>query len=192
MLFRSITISVDGSFPPYGPYIWSNGAVTKNISGLTAGTYTVTVHDLNECHAINSFIVTQPAGMTITKIGGSDVFCNGSSTGSIAISVTGGAGGNVYAWSNGGSTATISNLSAGTYTVTVTDMNTCRKSASFAVYESNGITIGISGTSPTCYGGSNGTIATTVTGGNSPFNYAWSNGGGSTSFKTGLLPAPIQ
>tara|TARA_R110000796_G_scaffold40062_6_gene99425 strand:+ start:22481 stop:25960 length:3480 start_codon:yes stop_codon:yes gene_type:complete len=42
-----INIAVQGGLPPY-QYNWSNGQITENLSGLTSGTYTVTVTDTNE------------------------------------------------------------------------------------------------------------------------------------------------
>ena len=184
----SITITPNGGQPSYGPYAWSNGASTQNISGLSAGTYTVTVTDANYCKTTSSWVLTQPAGMTITQSGGSNVRCNGGSDGSITVSVTGGAGSYNYAWSNsGGNSPTINSLSAGTYTVTVTDLNSCSKSSSFLVTQPSGMTILINGTSPKCNLGSDGTINTTVSGGSGSYSYAWSSGSGSSpGNRTGL------
>ena len=42
------TVSPSGSFAPY-TYFWSNGGTDATISGLAAGTYTVTVTDANGC-----------------------------------------------------------------------------------------------------------------------------------------------
>lgn len=40
----AVTLTVNGGVAPY-TYLWSNAATTQNISGLSAGTYTVTVTD---------------------------------------------------------------------------------------------------------------------------------------------------
>ncbi|MBK8846202.1 MAG: SprB repeat-containing protein [Bacteroidetes bacterium] len=55
-----------------------------------AGTYTVTVTDANGCTATASYVVTAPVnGLNITETHVNPT-CNGSSNGSINITVTGG------------------------------------------------------------------------------------------------------
>jgi len=110
---------------PYA-YTWSNGATTQDISGLLAGTYTVTVTDAKGdslgCTATTSVTITQPTPVALssTQV---NVLCNGASTGSIDLSVSGGVAPYTYTWSNGATTQDISSLAAGTYTVTVNDAN---------------------------------------------------------------------
>ena len=173
----SIEIFPDGGQPEYGPYLWSNGATTMNISGLTAGIYTVTVTDANNCTTTAAFTVSQSPGMSIVKSAGSDVSCNGYSNGYIAISVAGGAGNYIYTWSNGGTSATIGNLSAGNYSVTVSDINSCTKSASYTITQPSDITISGTPVNITCQGGNTGLITTTISGGSGGINtYLWNNG----------------
>ncbi|WP_418514194.1 SprB repeat-containing protein, partial [Corallibacter sp.] len=53
----NLSISVSGGTPPYS-YLWSpNGETTDVISGLTAGTYSVTVTDALDCQKTAEFIV---------------------------------------------------------------------------------------------------------------------------------------
>lgn len=55
----SVNLTVAGGVAPY-QFAWSNGAVTQNLSGLSAGTYTATVADANDCAASVSATVTGP------------------------------------------------------------------------------------------------------------------------------------
>jgi PKD repeat protein len=56
----AINLSVSGGTPGY-TFNWSNGAWTEDINNLQAGTYTVTVTDVNGCASVFSATVTQPA-----------------------------------------------------------------------------------------------------------------------------------
>ena len=109
-------------------YLWSTGATTASISGLSAGTYTVTVTDTGEtdCMDTDEYIVTEPAVLTATV----SLVQNESETtgndGSLMVAAGGGTPGYSYAWAGSADTSsTVSGLSAGTYTVTVTDANGC-------------------------------------------------------------------
>jgi surface protein len=57
-----------GGTSPYN-YSWSNGSTTRNISGLTAGTYTVDVSDANGCMASRqSATITEPEDTTAPTV----------------------------------------------------------------------------------------------------------------------------
>ncbi len=55
----SASFNVSGTNSPF-TYQWSNGASTQAISGVCAGTYSVTVTGANGCTATNTFNLTQP------------------------------------------------------------------------------------------------------------------------------------
>ena len=69
----------------------------------------------------------------------SNVVCNGASTGSIDLSVSGGSGSYTYSWSNGSTTEDLTSLSAGTYSVTVTDSWGCTATTSVTITENAAI-----------------------------------------------------
>ena len=55
-----------GGTAPYG-YSWTNGATTQDISGLVAGTYTVTVTDVHGCTDQKTVTITAPGAPTLSE-----------------------------------------------------------------------------------------------------------------------------
>ncbi len=170
----AIDISISGGVAPYS-FVWSHGPTSEDVSGLAAGSYTVTVTDVNACTDNMSFNITEPAAIAINGAV-SDVSCNGTSDGTINISVSGGTAPYSYLWSHGPTTEDVTGLAAGSYSVTITDANACSKNASFNVTEPLTITIAGTTTDVSCNGGANGVIDITVSGGTSPYSYSWSHG----------------
>lgn len=111
---------MDGNLP--FTYLWSNGNTNEDIpSGLTAGTYTVTVTDDDLCTDTQSIIITQPLALN-DSVQTVNPAC-GVNNGSITIFPYDGTSPYSFLWSNSQTTQTISGLSPGSYTVTVTDAN---------------------------------------------------------------------
>ncbi|PVW16333.1 DUF7507 domain-containing protein [Marixanthomonas spongiae] len=173
------TANPSGGTPPYS-YSWSpGGETTQTITGLSAGTYTVTVTDANGCTATASTTVNPGTCQGLSATASSTpVTCNGDNDGTATVAVSGGSGSFTYAWSPGGETTqTITGLSAGTYSVIVTDTVTqCTAEATTTVNEPNMLSSGIAVTNISCFGGDNGSLDLTVTGGTQPYSFEWSNG----------------
>jgi len=170
----AVNISLAGTFPPES-FIWSNGSTTQNISGLSAGTYTVTVTDGINCVTSISTSVYQPLQLLV-NLTPTQTSC-GLTNGSISSSVTGGTGAYSYLWNNGSTNSSINMLGQGSYTVTVTDENNCSTSATTTINASTSPTITIDSIKAVlCNGQSNGAGYITVTNGTSPYGFSWSDG----------------
>ncbi|WP_410503566.1 hypothetical protein, partial [Flavobacterium sp. Root901] len=182
----SASVSVSGGTGAY-TYSWAPaGGTAATATGLSAGTYTVTIQDANLCTKTQSFTITEPAILAATT-SQTDVSCNGGTNGTATVSVTGGTGAYTYSWSPaGGTAATASGLAAGTYTVTITDANSCIATQSVTITEPAVLTATASQTDITCNGLNNGTAAITAAGGTAPYTYSWSPSGGTAATATGL------
>ena len=101
-------VIVTGGLSPY-TYQWNNGLTTSNVVGLFAGIYNVTVTDDNGCLVTDSILVTESDSALAFTSNLSNLNCFQDSSGSISISVTGGAGDYMYSWSNSDTSSLISN-----------------------------------------------------------------------------------
>ena len=54
------TATVGGGTAPY-TYIWANGGTTSTLTGLTAGTYNISVQDANGCTISSTIVVGEPS-----------------------------------------------------------------------------------------------------------------------------------
>jgi hypothetical protein len=166
-----IDLSVNGGSPGY-LYFWSNSALTEDISGLSSGTYSLTVTDSKGCTETASFNVTEPSPILLSVVT-TDPYCNGG-MGLIDLSVNGGNPAYTYSWSNSSTTEDI-NAMAGTYSVTVTDANGCTATTNAALTEPNAITLSQTHTNASVLN-NDVSIDVSVSGGTPPYLYSWSNG----------------
>ena len=178
----TISLSVSGGTPPY-TYSWGDGPSTQNRTGLSAGTYSVTVSDAANCTKTSSgIVVSQPAVALSLSASSVNVACNGASTGSINLTAANGTSPYTYNWGSGITTEDRTNLAAGTYTVTVTDHNGCTAVLSKTITQSTALSLSTVLTHETCPGALDGAVNLTVTGGTpgaSPaYTYSWSAGSG--------------
>ena len=173
----SATVTVAGGTLPY-TYLWSDGQTTAIATGLSAGTYTVTVTDANGCTSTSGVTINEPTAILSGGVTTTDVLCNGSNNGTASVTLSGGTMPYAYLWSDGQTTATATGLASGVYSVTVTDANGCTITESGVtitqpvLLESEGV-----GTSDvSCFGACDGTAAISVDGGTFPYTYLWSDG----------------
>ncbi len=159
-------------------YNWSTGATSQNISNLAAGIYTLTITDGNNCTVTETINITQPsAPLSITETI-NHIDCAGNNSGNIILSVSGGTAGYTYAWSNGATTSSINTITANTYTVTVSDANSCTITDTYIVTEpSQQLSLLLqTKTDVSCNGNSDGELDVQISGGTIPYAINWSNG----------------
>ncbi|RDI14622.1 T9SS type A sorting domain-containing protein [Flavobacterium sp. AG291] len=168
------TVAVTGGTGTY-TYVWSpTGGTAATASGLTAGTYTVTVKDANLCQTTQSFTITQPTVLVASASSQTNVSCNGGSNGSATVTATGGTMPYTYSWvPASGTSATITGKPAGTYVATVTDANGCTATQSFTITQPTALTATTTQTNVSCFGANNGSATVIVSGGTGTYTYSW-------------------
>ncbi len=102
-----------------------NSANPDTLSGLLAGSYSVTIADDTGCTTVQNFILTDPAVFQIGIIIRANSSCANPNAGWLDLLYLGGVPPLSFLWSNGDTTEDGLNLAAGNYTVSVTDANGC-------------------------------------------------------------------
>ena len=199
----SITVSATGGTPGYnvswtpGPPFPVAGLELANsgdlyiIPGLLAGTYSITVADLNNCPFTQNVIISQPAALTY-NVASTNVTCNGASNGSINVTVNGGVLPYTYLWnSTAGAPCSIpinqanaSGLCPGIYDVLVTDANGCQINTGGTITEPDLLVISVVNDTVYCIPGT-GSVQAAITGGTPNYTITWQNVSG-TNIGTGL------
>jgi hypothetical protein len=167
-----------GGLPPY-QYSLDNAAFQDQgrFTGLSAGTYIVTIKDKNNCDntATEDIVSVNPPIQIETTI--TDVSCFNGGDGAVVTSVTGGVSPFQYLWKeNGATTSSITSLTTGTYTVKITDHAGCTMQASALVQQPLEALSTSLAAIPVCYGRINGSITVTTKGGTEPYIYSIDNG----------------
>jgi gliding motility-associated-like protein len=184
----AIRLKVEGGDGPNYTYLWSgpNGftATDKDIVGVAAGTYYVTITQENGVHNIHGPYVLAPASnLAITNVnelsltpGGTQVSGADICDGVAAVVFSGQVGNTTILWNNGVTTLNNPTLCGGAYSVTVTDVLGCSAVWSDALTAPAAMDATNAPVAPKCFGEANGTAKVFVTGGIEPYDVEWSNG----------------
>jgi gliding motility-associated-like protein len=187
-----IVLAPQGGVAPYS-YQWDAAAgnqVTNPATGLSAGTYSVTVTDAFGCSlVVPGLILGEPAPFTYTT-SSTSANCGNPNGSATVVGFAGGTGAYTYDWGAGPqANNTLSNLTPNTYTVTVADANGCDTTFSILVGNNAPFTATITGfTNATCNGANDGTATAAGSDPLATYTYQWDANAGSqvTPTATGL------
>ncbi len=174
----AIQVNFEGGTTPYS-FSWSSGQQTQNISQLTAGVYTISANDANNCGPVTLDVtVAQPTQIIIQNDSILNVSCNGLSNGGIFNTVSGGVPGYTFIWNgNNSPTEDLIGVGAGDYSLIVTDATNCTSSQQFTITQPSQLQATVSQViDVNCFGQNTGAITTDVQGGSQPYSFVWSSG----------------
>jgi hypothetical protein len=168
----SISQTVSGGTAPY-TYVWNTGALTRDISGLAAETYQVTVTDANLCTFTSEVAVSQPAEALSAAANVMGVSCLGGSDGSASLTAFGGTAPYNYLWDDNSTDSIRLGMSAQSYSATITDANDCSIVIPVTI---PGALVPLSATAEamgtTCVGETDGSILVTAVAGSGVYEYS--------------------
>jgi gliding motility-associated-like protein len=161
-------------------YSWSSSPAqnTDSAVGLPIGYYRLTVTDSVGCLDTIGVTLTQPTQLKLTFDVPGMIICQGSDKGYAYAKASGGTGTYGFSWNTNPVryTDTINGLKAGAYQATVKDQNGCKDSAVFNVTEVSSMATTVDSLSGvSCFGGNDGYVKVSVSGGIKPFTYLWSS-----------------
>ncbi len=173
-----------GGVPSFS-YHWINGVNIDYATGLCAGIYTVTVTDQNQCTVSSQFRILDTSTFDAS---GSAIAarCFGECNGVVTVVASSGLPPYTYHWNIGNDSTSFHNLCANTYSVTVSDANTCIRNVYISVPEPSVLEIdSVYLRNPLCNGSCNGIIRLFPIGGTLPYTFTW-NGISGGSFAENL------
>lgn len=148
-----------GGVAPYA-FDWTSLQSSPTATDLAAGSYTVTVTDLNGCTVTASTVLLQPASSVDLSAVQTKTACFSESNGAALATATGGNGAPfTFQWSNNESTAEAVNLPVGSYTVTASDNKGCTVVQSIDIQQYDSIVVNAPFVEPTCFGYADGRAA---------------------------------
>lgn len=176
----SVSVSVSGGTAGYS-YSWTpSGGNAATATNLSAGNYSVTITDANNCIQTLPVTITSSGGPNIDQVDVVNVTCFGESTGTITVTASPFLPGTEpfqYQINNGNqqSSSVFTGLTAGIYSITVTDINNCPNTQLVTISQPNQLTVNAGPDVAVCSGEITNLNAI-ASGGTGTVFYLWSDG----------------
>jgi gliding motility-associated-like protein len=164
-------------FEPYQYFIAGQVVANNNINTLSKGSYLFSVVDSGGCMAEKQVIIFQPDSISITG-SASNLICHNDTSGSIIVNVSGGTQPYQHQLNQGllQTNNTFNELAAGIHTITITDLNNCKKEKQITIIQPDSLALDLVGVNLLCINDNTGKITTTVNGGTQPYAYQLDSG----------------
>ncbi|MBL4658522.1 MAG: choice-of-anchor L domain-containing protein [Flavobacteriales bacterium] len=183
------------AFPTSGSspftFIWDDplAQTTQIATGLTAGTYGVTVTDATGCVVSTSEVLSTV--QLATSVTNTNITCNSGPVATAVVVADSAFVPLTYLWSDplAQTTDTATGLTVGTYWVQTWGSGGCTSIDTVIIQDQTVLSISFSVIDVTCLGDSNGVILAIPANGAQPYSYLWSDPtAATTSSVAGLLP----
>ncbi|WP_375446154.1 SdrD B-like domain-containing protein [uncultured Fibrella sp.] len=184
----AISTQVTGGSPPISYAWYRSGAAgvistSPNPSFSTPDTYSLLVTDASGCQSNTATVTVMTPDPLAVNTQTANALCF-NAQGRITVTTSGGMAPYTVRYFNSGgliSTTTTSGVStlqtvAGSYTIIVADANGCSLTQTATITQPPVLAVTLTSGGPVCAGQTTGTIASSVTGGTSPYSYSWSTG----------------
>ncbi len=175
-----IHLTVTGGISPY-EFSVDSGVTFQSqayFDNLSAGSYSIIVKDANDC-LLNSplYNISEPLTVLSAGLTPPNLLCFGD-TDTIFLTVNGGTPSYSFLWGNGETSQNLNGVGAGNYSVTIFDANDCELQEMINIFSPDEIESNPSPviTDVDCFGNTTGSINVTIVGGETPYDYLWSNG----------------
>jgi gliding motility-associated-like protein len=166
-----------GAFPPFLYSLNGNAAGSTNLfSNLSAGTYAIRIIDSIGCFTDTLITLGWVPNTTVPAYSQTPPTCAGYQNGLIQIDTFGMHSPIQFSWTlpSGINTGTaVISASAGTWSLHLIDAWNCAYFVSDSLGEPTEFVLSGTGQNPECFGGNNGQIHLSGSGGTSPYHYTW-------------------
>jgi gliding motility-associated-like protein len=179
----TITVSASGGTMPFQYSLNGGPFQSNNTFNVSAGTYTVTIRDNNNCTTTQTINVTEPAALTM-NLNATSASCDGGNDGTITITASGGNAG--YQYSVDGvnfQSSPVFNVGQGNYTITVKDQLGCSITGNITVGLNSNLTFTALADKTICEG-----TSTQLQFSSNATQYTWSP---ATGLNNTTIPTPV-
>ena len=134
-----------------------------SFSNLSAGSFTITAKDANNCTGATLVSISNVTAPALTVLSSTNVSCNGGNDGSLVVIGNGGTGTLQYSLDGVDfqTSGTFSSVSVGIYPVTVKDATGCTRVLSVTITEPASLSVSAKGVAASCNGGNDGKVEVT-------------------------------